>query len=660
MKGKGSIPRKKSHCDNTEAEVCGPIPDLWPRLRPDWWRSFFNSLYLKTDGDVVQDDGITREEVTRICDVLHLQPWEEILDLCCGQGRHSLELARRGYQNISGLDRSRYLIKKAKTLALEESLSVNFREGDARKLPYPPDNFDVVLIMGNSFGYFESPTEDLTVLKEVLRVLKPDGRILIDLADGEYIKNHYDPHSWEWIDDKMFVCRERQLNSQEDRMICREIVTHVGKGVIADQVYAERLYSKNDILELLKRIGFAEVTIHENQIKAGSIRNQDLGMMAQRILVTGFAQKDWTPVRKKAKKKLVHVAVILGDFRKPDPVKPNHVFDEDDFYTVNELKSALASIPGKKFVFLDNHDRLLHDLLRLRSRIDYVLNLCDEGYHNNPSKELHVPAMLEVIDIPYTGSDPRCLATCYDKSTIRGIARELGIPVPTAFVVLPGTGTQIPLSYPAIVKPNFGDSSFGIFSDSVVNDEEALLTAIDRLRNQFGYDKPILVEEFLPGKDLTIGIIGEPNGSCHVLPITQEDYSALPPNLPRICGYEAKWDPESPYWKIKTIPADLPQDIEEEIANWSLLLSARIGCRDYIRLDWRLDGNGKPKLLEVNPNPGWCWDGHLVKASALAGMPYAEMLKAILEAAEERLGIKALSGRPQSHKATQSPVLTKV
>ena len=634
--------------DDSNSKTLGPIPDLQSHLRPDWWRSFFGSLYLKTDGDVVEDEHITRVEVNRICDLLHIQPWEDILDLCCGQGRHSLELARRGYRNVHGLDRSRYLIKRAKSLATSEGLNARFRGGDARKLPYPPDSFEVVLILGNSFGYFENPSEDIMVLKEGLRVLKPSGRILMDVADGEYVKKHYDPRSWEWIDDKMFVCRERMLNSQENRLICREVITHAEKGVVADQIYAERLYTRNELLTLLRSVGFEEMVVHDQQ-ETKSNRNQDLGMMARRIFVTGSTKKDWTPSRRRVKKELIHVAVILGDFRKSDPVKPNNTFGADDFHTINELKSALGAVPGRKFFFLDNHDKLLQDILRLRAKMDYVLNLCDEGYDNDPRKELHVPALLEVLGIPYTGSGPQCLATCYDKSMVRGIAQEMGIPVPSAFLVLPDVrGIDISVPYPVIVKPNFGDSSFGIFADSVVEDEVALLDAVNRLRRQFGYEKPILVEEFLPGKDLTIGIIGQPTGSSQTLPLTEEDYSALPPDLPRICGYEAKWRPDSPYWRIKTVPADLPKDIEEAIVSWSLILAERLECRDYVRFDWRLDGEGKPKLLEANPNPGWCWDGHLAKAGALAGMAYAEMIHRILAASEERMGMNGgeLSKRP--------------
>jgi D-alanine-D-alanine ligase len=169
---------------------------------------------------------------------------------------------------------------------------------------------------------------------------------------------------------------------------------------------------------------------------------------------------------------------------------------------------------------------------------------------------------------------------------------------------------------------------------------EELLEILAETHEIIGEDKPALLEEFLPGKDLSIGIIGNPP-ACNVLPITEEDYSAVPTGLPRICGYEAKWFSDSPYWKIKSVPADLPEDTRNEIVRCSLALFNRLGCRDYARLDWRLDAKGRPKLLEVNPNPGWCWDGHLAKMAAHAGISYSGMLAAILEAAKERYGLGA-------------------
>lgn len=427
---------------------------------------------MKTDADVVDDQNITRKEVDYFSEILRLSPDDKILDLCCGQGRHSLELARRGFKYVEGLDRSHYLIQKAKAQAKKEGLSLRFREGDARTIPYQPDTFDSVMLLGNSFGYFETVQDDLRVLKEIFRVLKPWGRFIIDVADGEYPREHFQPRSWEWIDKNLFVCRERSIALDGQRLISREVVTHVGKGVIVDQFYAERLYTRESLYELLKTAGFSDISFH-GEFSFNSQRNQDLGLMEKRIVVAAVVRKEWTPLKKKKR--------------------------------------------------------------------------------------------------------------------------------------------------------------------SVAYNPEELTNAISEIREKFGYDKPILVEEFLSGKDLSVGIIGNPPESYTVLPIVEEDYSSLPEGLPRICGYEVKWLPESPYWNIKSARAELPEEVERNIVEWCSKLFERLECRDYARFDWRLDASGNPKLLEVNPNPGWCWDGHLAKMAAIAGMSYGEMLDAILKTAEARM-----------------------
>lgn len=618
-------------------KTLGPVSSLEEYVESDWWRRIFNSMYLKTDGDVVDDEEITRKEVDLFSEILGLSPDEKILDLCCGQGRHSIELARRGYKNIEGLDRSHYLIQKAKKKSKKEGLAVRFREGDARKLPYPADTFDVVMILGNSFGYFETLKDDLMVLKEVFRVLKPWGLLFIDVANGKYLKENFQPRSWEWIDKKHFVCRERSLSIEGQRLISREVVTNVEKGVLVDQFYAERLYTEENLSEVLKKAGFSDIKFH-GTVSPESKRNQDLGMMGERIMVTVVAKKKWTEIRKK-KEITKKVTVILGDPKKPDCIKPSGVFDDDDFYTIDRLKDALRGVKGYEFRYLDNHDTLIGDLMKLKPKTDLVLNLCDEGFMNNPKKELHVPALLEILNIPYTGSPPQCLSTCYDKSLVRGIAGEMGIPVPEGFIIKPGDSVfDLSINFPVIVKPNFGDASIGITQKSIAYNIEELVQAISDIRAILGDTQTLIVEEFLRGSDLSLGIIGNPPDDYIALPLIEEDYSSLPLGLPRICGYEAKWFPDSPYWKnLKSIPANLPEKTQKEIVDFSLQLFERLGCRDYCRFDWRLDSRGNPKLLEVNPNPGWCWDGHLAKMAGIAGISYPQMLESILKAAENRL-----------------------
>lgn len=637
-------------------EVLGPVENLESYVKADWWRNLFNANYLRTDGDVVEDQDITRNEVDLFIDALGLSPDSVILDLCCGQGRHALELSRRGFKNVFGLDRSHYLINRARKLNRLNGKLATFKEGDARKTPFATDTFDAVFIAGNSYGYFESTKDDVDVLKEVRRILKPQGKLLIDITDGGKMREKFEPRSWEWIDKNYFVCRERSLSQDQRRLVSREVITHTTKGVIADQFYAERLYTEDEIKKLISTAGFGDI-VRQGSISSESKRNQDLGMMAQRIIVTAKVAKEWANVKKPVTVKR-QVLVLMGDPTKTDIVKPNGSFDDDDFHTINALKKALASLPDYHFAFCNEHDTLLSKLTKAKEKYDYVFNLCDEGFNNDATKELHVAALLEMLDIPYSGGTPQCLAQCFDKSLVRGIAKEMDIPVPGAYMIKPTdiSFIELPLTFPVIVKPNAGDSSFGITQNSVCYDLRALENALLQVRDRFGYNKPVLVEEFLEGKDISLGIIGNPSLSYKVLPIIEEDYSALPEGLPKICGYEAKWDPTSPYWNLKSIRADISEEVADFLSASCLSLFDRLECRDYARFDWRMDSNGTPRLLEVNPNPGWCWDGHMAKMAKLKNKTYADMLAAILKACEERVFGPALSQQsdPDHHEA-ESP-----
>ncbi|MBP7734538.1 MAG: methyltransferase domain-containing protein [Spirochaetes bacterium] len=618
----------------------GPVANLEEYVNPDWWNTIFNSLYLKTDPDLGEDHQTTAREVDFFTGIAHVLHDDRILDLSCGQGRHSLELARRGFKFVEGLDRSRYLIQRAKVQAKKECLYVKFREGEARMLPYRPDTFDAIFILGNSFGYFETVNDDLRVLREVFRVLKPWGRLLVDVNDGDHLRRHFQPRSWEWIDKNHFVCRERSISVDKQRLISRELVTHVEKGVIADQFYAERLYNSDSMQELLNAAGFSDITLHDC---ADFPRGQEQGMAEKHIVMTALVKKDWSPVRQR-KTDIKNVTVVLGDPMKKDPAR-FPLCEDTERYDIDQMKDALKDLRDYNFTYVSSHDSLINDLARLKKNTDFAFNLCDDGYNNDARRELHVPSLLEMMDVNYTGSGPQCLAYCYDKSLVRGIAKEMGIPVAKAFFIKAEDNTfDLPFAFPVICKPNIGDCSLGITQRCVCNGIEELVNAISEIRDRLGYEKPILVEEFLPGKDLSVGIIGNPPESYRVLPVIEEDYSFLPADLPKICGYEAKWVRESPYRTVRPIPAAISDDIRKLIIECCLKLFERLECRDYCRFDWRLDAKGKPKLLEVNPNPGWCWDGHMAKMAAIEGLSYGEMMGEILQAAEHRIGLVGMNG----------------
>ncbi len=631
------------------ARTLGPVDDLEPYVPAEWWRALFGSTYLLTDSDVM-DASVTRTEVTRFIELLQLRPDEALLDLCCGHGRHTLELARRGFARVEGVDRSRYLIRKAREASRREALNVRFREGDCRRLTYPAKSFDAVLLAGNSFGYFDTTEDNLKVLQEAARVLSEGGRLLLDVVDADYQREHFMPRSWEWLDGRHFVCRERTLSEDGSRLFSREVITNTEEGVLADQFYAECLFGVEELRALLERAGFVEVELVGSH-RPASQRNQDLGMMGHRTMLTArrirraASTNEHHPVRRP------NVPVVLGDPRLPDAMKLGGVFDDDDFYTVDRLREALRQVDGYDFSFVDEHDKLA-DRVRQFADVDFVLNLCDEGYMNDPRQELHVPALLEMVGIPYTGAGPQCLAFCYDKSLVRGVSREMGIPVPEAHFVRPGVSTidLLDVGYPVIVKPNSGDCSIGITASSVAYTPDELVVALRTVRSQVGAHRPLLVEEFLTGKDLTVGIIGNAGGGYTVLPLTEDDYTALPEDLPPICGYEAKWLVDSPYMlDVKTVVADVPDAARGLIEECSIALFERLGCRDYARFDWRLDAAGEPHLLEANPNPGWCWDGHLAKQAAYAGYTYSDLLGLILEAAARRIRAAASSGPVSRH-----------
>ncbi len=335
---------------------------------------------------------------------------------------------------------------------------------------------------------------------------------------------------------------------------------------------------------------------------------------------------------------LKRIAVILGDPTKPDPIKPGNKFDQDDKETVERLKEALATLEGYQFDYFDDHENLFYSLFFQRKEIYLAFNLCDEGYMNDPKQEDRIPVMLDFFSIHYTGAGKMCMVNCYDKSLVKNIAKERKIQIPEGVMINKRKDLE-KLSienYPVIVKTNYGDGSLNINQKSVANNLSELEQAVSELCRVS--EDPILIEEFLQGDDITLGIIGNP-GLFELLPLIKEDYSGLPKDSPHICGREAKWDESSPYYSIRPVLANLHYKTRKKIVNGSLTLFEALECRDYARFDWRLNSKGIPKLLEINPNPGWCWDGHLARAASFAKYSYPEMLHMILNTAEKRLNL---------------------
>ena len=622
---------------NRTPRTLGPVSDLERHLPNEWWKTLFNSIYLKTDGDVVENRANTTIDIDLLIKASGIKPEDDLLDLCCGQGRHVLELARRGYQNLHGVDRSRYLVRLARKRARSESLKVQFSEGDVRHIRLPESSKDCIFIMGNSFGYFEREEDDLSVLRGVMRILRSQGKLVLDVVDGEWMAKNFELRSWEWIDQHHFVNRERSLAADGKRIISREVVTHAEVGVIADQFYAERLYTAEELSGILRDLGFTNIVNH-GSVQSESTRGQDLGMMAHRVFISADAPvKETKSIVKQPK---TTVTVIMGDHRLPDPVKKNGKFNEEDMHTIDLLKEALAGLDDYHFHYLDNHKTLLQELINKPPA--FVFNLCDEGFVNDANLELHVPAILEMLRVPYSGAAPGSLALCFNKAKVRAIAAAMDVPVPLETYFDPSDqAAHIPSIFPALLKPACGDSSIGITQNAVVNNSKELVGYINYLKTTVP-GVAILIQEYLTGTEYSVGLVGNP-GNLEALPLLEVDYSKLPKGLPKILAYESKWHPDSPYWtEISYREANVDDDLRYRMIAASRQLFERLECRDYARFDFRCDSDGVPKLLEVNPNPGWCWDGKFNLMASYAGMDYRQLLNMILKAALERSKLQAV------------------
>ncbi|MBN3039487.1 MAG: class I SAM-dependent methyltransferase [Candidatus Omnitrophica bacterium] len=248
----------------------------------DWWKHFFDHTYLLTDARSVCDHSLTRTEVDLVEKILRLKKDDRILDLCGGYGRHSLELARRGYHPPTVVDFSNHMIKFGKKIASEAGLEIKFLRRDARDCKLRPNSFSAVLVMANSFGYFEDERDNRRILKEAYRLLDKGGKLLLDLTDPEYLRRNLKPVSWHEANDDVIVYRRRELRG--DLIKAREIVISRSRGLIRDGLYCERLYDRGKIERILKDIGFRNLSIRR-ELKLHK-RKKDYGMMTARVFTT--------------------------------------------------------------------------------------------------------------------------------------------------------------------------------------------------------------------------------------------------------------------------------------------------------------------------------------------------------------------------------------
>jgi D-alanine-D-alanine ligase len=249
---------------------------------PEWWKSLFDDVYLVTDARSVGDENLTRREVDVLCEMLPLHKDDRILDLCGGQGRHSMELLGRGFGDCTVLDYSDVLIERGKSAAAERGVEVSFVQGNASATGLPEKSFDHVLILGNSLGYLPRPEDDVQIMKEALRLLRPGGWVLLDVTDGSVMRRKFNPNAWHEIAGDIVVCRERELG--KDSIRAREVVISKERGLVRERTYAIRTYGPDGLTELVRKAGFEEVSVRRGFSSREA--QGDYGFMDHRLITT--------------------------------------------------------------------------------------------------------------------------------------------------------------------------------------------------------------------------------------------------------------------------------------------------------------------------------------------------------------------------------------
>jgi D-alanine-D-alanine ligase len=331
-----------------------------------------------------------------------------------------------------------------------------------------------------------------------------------------------------------------------------------------------------------------------------------------------------------------------GDIRDEDDEPPLDLLAEcDSDETITAVAEALRA---RYDVIPIESDERAFDRLK-KAKPDLVFNIAERLF--GPNRESHIPSLCEVLDIPYTGSDPLTLSLCLDKSRAKEILSFHKIPNPEFWIIEPGAHIPPDIKLPAIVKPLYEGSSKGIKNDSVVDTPAALG---ERVREVIAlYKEPVIVERFLSGKEFTVGVLGNfPH--YEILPIVEIDHGLLPEGARPIYSYEAKWiwdTPDKPL-EIFKCPARIPVELMAKIEDLVAKTCRVLRIKDWCRIDVRLDENGEPNILEVNPLPGILPkpedNSCLPKAARTAGYTYDELILRVVDEALIRYGLGGNGG----------------
>lgn len=264
---------------------------------------------------------------------------------------------------------------------------------------------------------------------------------------------------------------------------------------------------------------------------------------------------------------------------------------------------------------------------------DAIFNLV-ESVEGVSSFEAYFTGLYDLLGYSYTGNNPFCLTNSLDKEYAKQILRAHNVSTPNSLLVKVNEDLnrrKFNLNFPVIAKLIKEDASIGISENSVSNDFKELKKQITFLKGTYNQD--IIIEEYVDGREFNVAVLGE-----QTLPISEISFTGLPPSLPKIVTYEGKWIENSTYYNHTTpiCPAKIPAKQRKELCAAALKAFHALECRDYARVDIRLNNSDVPFVIEVNPNPDISQDSGFARAAKANGIEHDELLKTIVNFALQR------------------------
>ncbi|MDF1610774.1 D-alanine--D-alanine ligase family protein [Stygiobacter electus] len=311
----------------------------------------------------------------------------------------------------------------------------------------------------------------------------------------------------------------------------------------------------------------------------------------------------------------------------------NDLSEREFLKQIDNIRSILL----KRFTYVEtlavnrNIKNAINQLINFNP--DAIFNFV-ESIEGNTNLEVYFAGLYDLLGFEYTGNTPITLGNCLVKSRTKQILESFRIKTPKHFTCelnyIPSR-SELKLKFPLILKLLREDASIGISEFSVVRTYKQLVERLKYLYNSFNQE--VLIEEYIDGRELNVAILGN-----KILPISEISFDTLPENLPKIITYEAKWSEESVYFKntIPKCPTNLDAKVEEKVREVALKAYEALECRDYARVDIRLNKKNIPYVIEVNPNPDISPDTGFVRSAKAANINYEQLLYTIISFAIER------------------------